>query len=179
MSVRSMIYVKLRKEDIGKTVNPDKKLIYAKGLQFADIGGNTVIPDSEVDKVPPVTLDGKYIGIYHHWDGFPNGVGKALISAFNNYEDALNLMLYGYESDICDGAVIIPYLLRGGGYKKEADTPPNLSNKIPTDLGKTHWAEYVYLFKDGEWYYDKASCCTFKKYNWKKVKEYLEKRKIK
>ena len=179
MSAKSMIYVKVREEDIGTSVTPDKNLIYAKGLRISDIGGDEVIPDSEVDKVPHVQLDGQYIGIYHHWDGFPSNVGRTLVTKFNTYKEALNLMLYGDESDITEGSVIIPYLLRGGGYKKQADTPPEVCNKIPSDLKKSRWVDYVYLFKEGEWYYDTASCCTSKKYRWKKLKEYLEKRKIK
>ena len=78
-------------------------------------------------------------------------------------------MLYGDESDITDGSVIIPYTLRGGGYAKEVDMPPTMYDKIPPDLGKTRWAEYVYLFKDGEWYYDTASSRPLKQYRWKRL----------
>ncbi len=172
MSNVSMIFVKVKNEDIGKTMCPDKQLIYAQELRISDIGGNKLIPETEIDKVQPVVLDKEYIGIYHHWDGFPGGVGNALVKYFNSYETALNLMLYGGESDITDGSVIIPYTLRGGGYKKMEDMPPVMYDKIPPDLGKTQWAGYVYLFKDGEWYYDTASKSARKKYSWKKLRAF-------
>ena len=179
MSTRSMIFVKINKEDIGKTVIPNKEMIYAKDLRFGDVDSSKAIPEEEIDKVPAVNLDGKYIGIYHHWDGYPEGVGVTLTKRFNTYEDALNLMLYGDESSINSSVCIIPYVLRGGGYKKSEDTPPNMYNKIPPNLGDISWAEYVYLFKDGEWYFDNASWSKTKRYKWKKVTEYLERRAMK
>jgi len=33
-----------------------------------------------------------------------------------------------------------------------------------------YWAEYVYLYRNGEWVYDTPS----RKYNWKSVKQALE-----
>jgi hypothetical protein len=177
MSTRSMIFVKINKEDQGKTVAPNKEMIYAKGLGFGDVDSSNAIPEEEIDKVPAVKLDDKYIGIYHHWDGYPEGVGDTLTRRFNTYEDALNLLLYGDESSINSSVCIIPYILRGCGYKKKEDTPPNLYNKILSNLGETNWAEYVYLFKDGEWYFDTASYSKTKRYRWKKVKAYLESRR--
>ena len=132
------------------------------------------IPEAEIEKVPAVKLDGKYIGIYHHWDGYPEGVGDTLVKRFNTYEDALNLLLYGDESSINSSVCIIPYILRGGGYKKAEDTPPHMYDRIPANLGVTHCAEFVYLFKDGEWYFDTA-VGTKKRHNWEKVDTFLKK----
>ena len=148
-------------------------MIYAKGLRFGDVDSDKRIPEKEIDKVPSLELGARYIGIYHHWDGYPEGVGDTLVNKFNTYEDALNLMLYGDESSINGEETIEPYLLRGAGYKKAEDTPPMLVAKIPMDLGNTHWAEYVYLFKNGEWYFDNAYMGKHKRYTWKKVSEYL------
>ena len=176
MSTRSMIFVEVKAEDMGKTLKPNKNLIYAKGLRFADVDGwrddKKTIPEAEIDKVPATEITGKYIGIYHHWDGYPEGVGDTLLNLFNTYEDALNLMLYGSESTInCEGE-IEPYWLRGCRFGRE-DTPPSLHTEIPKNLNETCWAEYVYLFKDGEWLFDETYGDKSKGYNWQNLADHL------
>lgn len=179
MSTRSCIFVEVKKEDFLKRMKPDKEMLYAKGYHFGDVDSEKRIPEEEVDKVPATELSAKYIGIYHHWDGYPDGVGETLVNKFNTYEEALNLMLFGDQSTINREDELLPYWLRGAGYKKSEDTPPMLESKIPMDLGKTHWAEYVYLFKNGEWYFDRAYYEKRKRYTWKKLADYLAKEKEK
>ena len=89
MSIRSMIFVEVLPEDLGKELKPNKSLIYNKGLRFENIDDDSRISDKEIDKFPAVLLDKKYIGIYHHWDGHPLDVGSALIKCFNTYKEAL------------------------------------------------------------------------------------------
>ena len=165
MSTRSMIFVKVSDYDLNEIVKPDKQRIYEKGITFEDVDGGE-IPEAEVDKFPAVKLKKKYVGIYHHWDGYPDGVGVTLKNYFNNYQDALNLMLYGDESTI--NGYLSPYTLRGKGYKKKEDTPCRFYDGIPRDLYKECWAEYVYLFKNGEWYYSETFT-DVEEYEWKKL----------
>ena len=172
MSIRSMIFVEVLPEDLGKELKPNKNLIYNKGLRFENIDDDSRISDKEIDKFPAVLLDKKYIGIYHHWDGHPLDVGSALIKCFNTYKEALNLMLYGSESTIIE--CVRPYRLRGGSYNGCLDDAPLLEDEIPTDLAYSCWSEYVYLFKNGVWLY--ASAIPDEKtgeYNWYALEEDL------
>lgn len=170
MNTRSMIFVEVVPEHLGNEVKPDKNLIYKKGLQFENIDDDARIADVEVDKYPGVLLDKKYIGIYHHWEGDPLGVGRSLIENFNTYKEALNLMLYGSESSIIGS--VRPYTLLGGTYKSDDEQPPILEDEIPLDLAYSCWADYVYLFTNGAWQFasafpDKSSG----KYEWEPLQE--------
>ena len=172
MSIRSMLFVEVLPNDLGKEVKPDKNLIYKKGLQFENIDDDARIADEEVDKFPSVLLDKKYIGIYHHWEGDPLGVGRSLIGNFNTYKEALNLMLYGGESSIIGS--IRPYILRGGTYKSDDEDPPILEDEIPLDLAYSCWADYVYLFTKGAWQVASALPDEFSgEYEWIPLQEII------
>jgi len=81
--------------------------------------------------------------IYHHWDGYPEGVGKTLLEEYNSYEEALNLVLGGDCSSI--NGTYTPYVVRKGedwdSIKPEA-----------VDENYKMQEEYDYMFKDGEWF---------------------------
>ena len=67
MATRSFIGVVVNPQDNGKTISPSLELLgkdiesHLEEPEFHD----TVIEDST-----------KVIRIYHHWDGYPDGVGK-------------------------------------------------------------------------------------------------------
>ena len=92
MATRSFIGVVVNPQDNGKTISPSLELLgkdiesFLNEAEFHD----TLIEDST-----------KVIRIYHHWDGYPDGVGKTLLEEFNSYEKAINLMSFGDASDIC------------------------------------------------------------------------------
>ena len=180
MSTRSVIILQINPEDLGKTVVPDKQKLYAKGIKFEKVDyynpQDEEIKESEIDKFEPVEITGKYMMIYHHWDGYPEGVGETLTTTYTTYEDIINLLAYGDESSINEGKVI-PYSIRGGLYKKDEYTPPRFEKSIPKDLANGYWAEFVYLFRKGKWYFSPAY--TNGKYRWTDLKEYLIKKKLK
>ena len=85
----------------------------------------------------------KYLTIYHHWDAYPDRLGKELKKNYKTYDDVLNLCLAGGFSTILDGCM--PY---GGLHGSWGTTPPEKSYEvIPCRF------HYQYLFKDGVWYW--------------------------
>lgn len=174
MSIKATIFVEILPKDLGKEVKPNKNLIYKKGLPFESIDNHARVAEEEVDKFPAILLDKKFIGIYHHWDGEPQGVGRSLIKNFNTYKEALNLMLYGGESWITGGSVR-PYMLRSGKYisddKNENGNLPMLEDEIPTDLAFSCWSDYVYLFANGEWLWSSAFDHDSNGYEWQPLRE--------
>lgn len=106
------------------------------------------------DICKPVKIDKEFIGIYCHWDGYPEGVGAALKKNFTNYEHVLNLVVGG-DCSCVDEAKVIHYANREG--EEWDDIHPRLAD---TAIGLASVferadAEYAYLF-DGdtsEWSY--------------------------
>lgn len=127
MATRSTIVLKIRKEDIGKTLTFDpSKMKKAFDNKFP---------------FEPVTITGEYMEIYHHWDGYPDGVGETLLTEFNDYDSILNLMLMGDMSSIVGNSVCSYH-----GWRNE-DTPPHFHDSEPSCS-----EEYLYVFKDGHWH---------------------------
>lgn len=98
------------------------------------------------DKSQPIHITKPFLGIYCHWDGYPDTVGKALITKFDTFEKAFNLILGGDCSVITEDQVL-----------RYATRPAEEWKSIqPKQLDKvqkfTKWADYVYVFKDNRWY---------------------------
>ena len=107
---------------------------------------------------------GEALGIYNHSDGYPGGVGEALLEHYNTYEQALNLVLGGNCSSIIDSYQ--PYALRDG------EDWENIKPEIMDEDMKLDWVyDYGYMFKDGMWYV--CDDCELK--NWHPLDKYLEK----
>lgn len=128
MSTRCRIYVKI-KEPCTLNFNPnllDNKLENLK---------------ETMEWVHPIEIgeDKKYISIYCHADGYPDGAGKELIKYFNTYEKALNLMALGAITNVDEH------------FEAFNDTEPDIRPYIYVQ--SPLYIEYAYLFKDGEWYY--------------------------
>lgn len=171
MSTKCMIFVEVSPEDLGKVVKPDKQLIYAKGLQFQDWDDEEPFQEEDIDKLPEVLLNKRFIGIYDHWDGHPLVIGYTLLESFNTYKDALNLMLFGDESSIID--YLSPHALSSTVYKDENVTSPLLVDEIPTDLAYSRESDFIYLFKNGVWLYALACSGKSGRYIWYPLEEAL------
>ena len=112
MSTRSMIFVAVNPKDIGKPV------IYEPAVNTAGI---KFYEDQEVKQWSienDIIANRKYISIYCHSDGYPEGIGRTLITFYNDYEKAFNLM----------GAGAIVYLEKIS--ESFMDTPPATSDEI-------------------------------------------------
>ena len=100
MATRSLIWLKIKPDDFGKTLHSDISIL-----------PNPIEGEHELNKavhIPSNPLnDILYLGIYCHWDGYPDGVGKELQNKFNTYEKVLNLILLGDCSSIIEE--ISPY----------------------------------------------------------------------
>lgn len=99
------------------------------------------------EKSKPVTLENEYIGIYCHWDGYPDGIGKVLLDKFNNYDDILNLISGGWCSSV-DYEGVRHYANRDKEYWDMIK--PTQTHSACVVAG---WTEYAYVFKNNKWYY--------------------------
>jgi hypothetical protein len=129
-----MIYVKIKKEDFGKTMVADTTKLPSELL-------NNNFPNFEKVTIPtPLKDDTLYIGIYCHFDGYPSGVGKELKKKFNDYEKALNLVLLGDCSSIIDGIQT---------YHNRDNEDYNIT--ITNEIENSWDIEYNYIFENGKW----------------------------
>lgn len=101
--------------------------------------------------------DGSVLSVYCHWDGYPEWNGKKLKEHFNSYEQAAELIDGGdisalwtnkdWEQKEMESRTLY-YAERG-----ETDTEPNLDNSFKAFISGVNdsWADYAYLFTNGEW----------------------------
>ena len=87
MSTRCSILIEVPDELIGQTIKYQKQ-------------DNEYRWDKDIDKTEPVKITKKYLGIYCHHDGYPNGVGYELVNRYDDFNSALNLILGGDCSSI-------------------------------------------------------------------------------
>ena len=101
--------------------------------------------------------DGSVLSVYCHWDGYPEWNGKKLKEHFNSYKQAAELIDGGDISSLWTDkdweqkemkSRTLYYAERG-----ETDTEPNLDNSFQAFISGVNdsWADYAYLFADGEW----------------------------
>jgi hypothetical protein len=102
--------------------------------------------------------NGSVLSVYCHWDGYPEWNGKKLKEHFNSYEQAEELIDGGdisslwtdtdWQNNKMKGYRTLYYAERG-----EGDTEPNLDNSLQSFIKGVNdsWADYAYLFADGEW----------------------------
>lgn len=151
MSTNSNICVLLKEEDRNKTM----KHI---GNEHDDYWGSEKRETGVFDEVNP---EGKEIlYVYCHWDGYPDGVGAALLAEYTDYDNVLNLVLGG------DMSSVGKYYANRKGEKWEHIQPQAVSED---DIERQ---EYDYLFKDGEWFV-RAQYDSKVGKNWKPLKKYL------
>lgn len=161
MATRSFIGVVVNSQDNGKTISPSLELLgkdiesFLKEAEFHD----TVIEDST-----------KVIRIYHHWDGYPNGVGKTLLKEFNSYEKAINLIAFGDASSIVGTDATFYNSWREGEDWKITKPRQYTSEQAYEDSCNE---DYAYLFKDGKWYV--KNCWSDDDTDWKAVEEAIKK----
>lgn len=150
MATRSNICIVLNNEDIGKVVKFDETKL-PKGVTC----------DNEfLNMVEEVTLEKPVLEIYHHWDGYPEGLGKTLLKQYNDYNTILNLLLGGDASSINGDNVCQYCAWRGEDW--ESVKPAQLDKPVLNE-------EYLYKFEDGVWYFRD----DYENEDWTNLEEYL------
>lgn len=160
MSTRSFIRVILKEEDRNRDM-----MFTPNAQQAIDLENKPWYKEVKEGCWEKVNAHGKEaLRIYHHWDGYIEGVGETLYENYNTYEDALNLVLGGDVSTIND--TYTPYATRMGE-EWENIKPQAIDEDAPIN------EDYDYMFKDGEWFvrslYDET--CE----EWTSLKDIFEK----
>lgn len=93
-----------------------------------------------------ITITKKYLGIYCHHDGYPNGVGASLVKNFNEFGLALNLIVGGDCSVIYDKELRRYATRKGENWKYIQPKQLDKIQKVSDD------SEYLYIFIRGRWY---------------------------
>ena len=90
--------------------------------------------------------DGSILSAYHHWDGYPEWLGRILKTHYNTKEQVSEL-IDGGDMSTCWAENNEPeyYSARG------EDCPPRLDVDILGYLHPDKSEEYTYLFRNGEW----------------------------
>ena len=91
-------------------------------------------------------LDGSILSAYHHWDGYPEWLGRILRTHYNTRSKVAEL-IDGGDMSTCWAENHQPeyYSARG------ENCPPRLDVDILGYLHPDKSEEYAYLFRDGEW----------------------------
>lgn len=100
--------------------------------------------------------DGSILSAYHHWDGYPEWLGRILKTHYNSKELAAELIDGGdmsscWTDDCWDNSSCGPNYSYGPNYYsyRGEDCPPRLDNDMNEFF--TDGEEYAYLFTRGEW----------------------------
>lgn len=142
MSTNSRIFLKLKEEDKGKIKKAEKTLIDINECNH---------------ETPSVKLDGDYISIYCHWDGYVEGVGKALLKYHNTYDHILNMLLFGDLSYV-EKSIKAYYAWRGNRIERWDIVQPKLTNN--TELYESY--NYLFDYETNKWYVSKGKENNFK-----------------
>ena len=108
--------------------------------------------------------DGSIFPAYHHWDGYPQWLGRILNTHYNSREQAAEL-IDGGDMSLCwtnerwnkdlnefGGATINNEGTEYGPQyysQRGEDCPPRLDNTLQEYLSDGE--EYAYIFRDGKW----------------------------
>ena len=154
MSTRSVIIVKVRKEDIGKEMKFNEAMLPVPldNWDCKDLDGNVYRKEGGKNLCKPVVINEQYLAIYCHWDGYPSGVGAELKEHFTDYQKALNLVIGGSVSAL-DSRYVRHYANRQG--EKWDYLKPTQGKTQKEVLKPFDWSEYAYLFDEarGGWVY--------------------------
>jgi len=89
--------------------------------------------------------DGSILSAYHHWDGYPEWLGRILKTHYNSKELAAEL-IDGGDMSTCWNENNEPEYYSSRG----EDCPPRLDNDMNEFF--TDGEEYSYIFRNGNWY---------------------------
>lgn len=156
MSTNSNICIVLKDEDKNKALKFNIEKLPSENYKISSYD------KEELNKIKEINTDKNVLEIYHHWDGYPDGVGNTLIEYFNDYDKALNLILGGDCSTI-NPPTYEPYWINGEEWEcikpREFDEPKLLR-------------KYLYKFDEGKWFFKGFDYPD----DWTDLAEYLSKK---
>ena len=88
--------------------------------------------------------DESVLSVYHHWDGYPEWLGRILNTHYNTKEKVAELIDGGDMSSCWDEDKQPEYYSARG-----EDCPPRLDANLEEYLSDGE--EYAYIFRNGEW----------------------------
>ena len=98
--------------------------------------------------------DGSVLSAYHHWDGYPEWLGRILKTHYNTKEQVSEL-IDGGDMSSCWSDACWETKLPVGEYGPEyysargENCPPRLDNNLEEFFSDNE--EYSYIFRNGEW----------------------------
>ena len=98
--------------------------------------------------------NGSVLSVYHHWDGYPEWLGRILNTHYNTRSKVAEL-IDGGDMSICWGEIAQYGESNGKEYGPEyysqrgEDCPPRFDSNLMEYLSDGE--EYAYLFRNGEW----------------------------
>ena len=99
-------------------------------------------------------FDGSILSVYHHYDGYPEWLGRILKTHYNTKEKAAEL-IDGGDMSSCWSDACWETKLPVGEYGPEyysqrgEDCPPRIDRNLKVFLA--FGEEYSYIFRNGEW----------------------------
>jgi len=96
--------------------------------------------------------NGSVLSVYHHWDGYPEGLGKILTEHYTTKEKVTELIDGGDMSSAWTNAGFKNETVAQGPLyysQRGEDCPPRLDADLNEYL--CDGEEYAYLFTNGEW----------------------------
>ena len=138
MSTPAAIYLHLH-----SSVKGTERKVNITQLPKAIIGGYE-FPKVEVG-------DFEKIGIYHHWDGYPEDLGLFLYNHLKTHSDVLNFICGGSISTALNSIGIRYY--RSWRNEDWVDCQPRQTNSnLLTEKYPYMDSHYTYLFRNGRWF---------------------------
>jgi hypothetical protein len=121
--------------------------------------------------------DGSVLSAYHHWDGYPEWLGRILKTHYNTKEKVAELIDGGdmscawtneqWSNDLLDRNHT-EYGPNYYSYRGE-DSPPRLDKDLCEYLLPDNSEEFAYVFRNGEWV-----CYNMHQYEDSKLPEIVE-----
>jgi len=115
-------------------------------------------------------INGKCVGVYAHWDGYPSSRIPILLTHYNSQEAAESIVALGaissireriapnedekHSFDSPDGDVTIAY------HRDRGEDFEQIEGSDKNDY--TYMEEFAYHFENGEWWYNDNHCDTIK-----------------
>ena len=103
--------------------------------------------------------DGSILSAYHHWDGYPEWLGRILTTHYNSYAQASELidggdMSCAWTNERWSNDLLDRHKEQYGPQyysQRGEDCPPRLDSDLCEYLLPNNSEEYAYLFRNGEW----------------------------